>query len=91
MTPMERTMSDIGLIALKHGLQREDLLGRDRREKAARARQEAFYKLRYKGWSYRKIGKLFGRDHKTVVAGFEQHKKKAFFMPENVGATAGLI
>jgi chromosomal replication initiation ATPase DnaA len=88
---MERTMSDIGLIALKHGLQREDLLGRNRKEKATRARQEAYYKFRYKGWSYRKIGKLFGRDHKTVVSGFEKHKTIAFAMPDNVGVTSGLI
>lgn len=91
MTPLERTMCEIDSIAFKHGLSREDLFGRDRREKASKARQEAFYRLRYKGWSFPRIGKLFGRDHSTIVHGFERHQKVEFALPADVGASAGLI
>lgn len=91
MTPMQRTMSDIGLIALKHGLQREDLLGRSRKAQISRARQEAFYALRYRGWSFPRIGKLFGRDHSTIIDGFERHQRIVHSLPAEAGITAGLI
>jgi chromosomal replication initiation ATPase DnaA len=91
MTPREKSLSDVGLIALKHGLQREDLLGRQRFPRISRARQEAFYHFRRKGWSYTEIGRLFDRDHSTIIHGVEKHQKVAFALPVNAGTTEGLI
>jgi len=91
MTPREKTLSDIGLIALKHGFDRHDLLGRKRQPRISKARHEAYYHFRRKGWSYPEIGRLFGRDHSTIIYGVEKHQKVAFALPINVGVTAGLI
>lgn len=91
MTPREKTLADVGLIALRHGLEREDLLGRARLPRISRARHEAFYHFRRKGWSYPEIGRLFGRDHSTIIHGVEKHQKIAFALPINAGITEGLI
>jgi len=91
MTPREKSLSDIGLIALKHNLTRHDLLGRSRYPHISQARHEAFYYFRRKGWSYPQIGKLFGRDHSTVIHGVEKHQRIKFALPINAGITAGLI
>jgi len=91
MTPREKSLSDIGLVALKHGLTRHDILGRVKTTHICRARHEAFYTFRRRGWSYAEIGRLFGRDHSTIIHGVEKHQKIAFALPVNAGATAGLI
>lgn len=91
MTPRDKTLSDIGLIALKHGLTRHDLLGRERFPRISKARHEAFYYFRRKGWSYPEIGRLFGRDHSTIIHGVERHQKVMFALPINAGVTEGLI
>lgn len=91
MTPREKSLSDIGLVALKHGLTRHDILGRVKTTHICRARHEAYYHFRRKGWSYPEIGRLFGRDHSTIIYGVEKHQKVAFALPVNAGVTAGLI
>ena len=67
MTPRERTLADIGLIALRHGLTRYDILGHDRRSHVVRARAEAACFLRGKGRSYPEIGRDLGNRHHTTI------------------------
>ena len=67
MTPRERTLADIGLIALRHGLTRYDILGHDRRSHVVAARAEAACYLRDKGRSYPEIGRDLGNRHHTTI------------------------
>jgi len=69
MTPRERIISDVQNIADDHGVTVEDIFGKRRHAPIARARQEAFTALRWYGFSYPQIGRIFGRDHSTVIHG----------------------
>ena len=52
------------------GVTREELCGRRRTKNVASARQELWWHLRRSpGMSYAEIGRLFGRNHTTVMAG----------------------
>lgn len=57
----------IRAVALEHGLQPRDLLGRDRFGHFIAARREAMVRLREAGFSYPQIGRFLGRDHSTIV------------------------
>lgn len=51
------------------GVSVEDLVGRARHKNVAAARHEIMYWIRTKmKWSFPEIGKLFARDHTTVMA-----------------------
>lgn len=65
----------IRAVALEHGLQPRDLLGRDRFGHFIAARREAMVRLREAGFSYPQIGRFLGRDHSTIV--FHVNKAKA--------------
>ncbi len=66
MTPRERNLADIGLIALRHGLTRHDVLGRSRKPIAVAVRRECaeHFVAKGKGWS--EIGRIMQRDHSSV-------------------------
>jgi chromosomal replication initiator protein len=50
------------------GVSVEDLISRDRHKNVSAARHEIMYWIRTKlKWSYPEIGRLFGRDHTTVL------------------------
>jgi chromosomal replication initiation ATPase DnaA len=71
MTPRERTLADIGLIALRHGLTRHDVLGRAQTYKIYAARRECYRMLRDRGMHLERIGEIFGRHHTTILAGLK--------------------
>ena len=51
-----------------HGVRAEALLGRGRTKAVTRARRQAMAEIRDRyGWSLSEIGRLFGRDHTTVM------------------------
>lgn len=62
-------------VARCHGLDYEDLVGMRRSRAYAWPRQEAMYEVyrRCPHLSYPAIGKLFGRDHTTVLYGVREH------------------
>jgi chromosomal replication initiation ATPase DnaA len=70
MTPRERNLSDIGLIALRHGLTRHDVLNHygKRCDRKAAARRDVALHFRAKDYSWPKIGRIVSRDHSTVMA-----------------------
>jgi Bacterial dnaA protein helix-turn-helix len=68
MTPRERSMSEIGLIALRHGLTRWDILNHSRKRKVVDARRDVVLHFRAKGRSFPEIGRLIDRHHTTVMS-----------------------
>ncbi|MDH5796968.1 MAG: hypothetical protein OEZ19_00260 [Paracoccaceae bacterium] len=53
-----------------HDLKREVIFSRNRSKKVVIARAIIYDRIRKElGWSYPKIGKLFGRDHTTILHG----------------------
>ena len=68
----------VRLVAMKHNLLLEDLLGPRRKRPIVIARQEAYWWLYQKvGFSALKTGELMGkRDHTSVLQGVPQHEKR---------------
>lgn len=50
------------------GVSVREIMGRSRSKSVASARKEAMRKVRELGFSYPEIGRMFGRDHTTVVS-----------------------
>lgn len=57
----------IDSIADDHGLTRNDILGRSRSPRVVRARHEAMARVRALGFSYPELGRIFNRDHTTIM------------------------
>lgn len=61
-------------VATRHNMTVDEMIGRDRRPRYIRARQEAMYLLRQAGYSYPQVGRFVGgRDHTTALHGERQH------------------
>lgn len=78
MTPRKAKMAVLTAVAIKHGLTLSEIMGKDRRHHVAHARQEAFWVLKqtYPEMSLPAIGRMFGKDHTTVLHGIRQHEKR---------------
>jgi chromosomal replication initiation ATPase DnaA len=89
MTPRERNLAEIDLVALRHGLTRHDLLGRARTKKVSIARKQCYQILRDRGMSYPQIGAFFGRHYTTVLDSLPitRADRPSIY----AGVTAGLI
>lgn len=59
----------IAQICERRGVTLDELMGRSRLPHVCLARKEAYVMLREEKLSYPKIGKMFGRDHTTVING----------------------
>ncbi len=72
----------IEVIADRHHVTTDGIMGRDRSPTVARARAEvchALYHLPGRGLSYPEIGRLIGgRDHTTIMAAVESHREWLF-------------
>lgn len=65
-TPAWRAL--VAAVAAESGIPADDLLGRRRQPRVARARHLLCWCARDRlGWSYPKIGRVLGRDHTTVL------------------------
>lgn len=63
-------------INFRYGINHEDLLSNNRRQDLVRARFIAFFILRHKfKMDFNLIGKLYNKDHTTVIRGIERMKK----------------
>ena len=78
VTPRKAKLAVVAAVAMKHGLTLPEIMGADRRHHVAHARQEAFWVLRdtYPEMSLPAIGRMFGKDHTTVLHGIRQHEKR---------------
>lgn len=60
-------------VSRKHEVQEWDVLGQSRQKKVHMARLELYYRVKQlPKWSYPRIGKLFRRDHSTIVHGVKR-------------------
>lgn len=73
-----RARSIVADVAGRHGLTFANLIARGRCRKVVRARQEAMWALRHqpKLYSYPAIGRLFKRDHSTIIHGVAKHAER---------------
>jgi chromosomal replication initiation ATPase DnaA len=66
-------------ISTRRGVPIEDLCGRARTRSVSWARQEVWWRLRYhpeRYYSLPEIARLFGRDHATISAGIQAHRRR---------------
>ena len=63
-------------IAEHHGVTLTEMLGTAKTPAPRMARQRMWYALRIFGWSYPRIGKLFGRAHTTILDGVRAHEAR---------------
>lgn len=62
---------------LRH-VTRDELCGRGRTKAVASARREVWWRLRHHpdlSFSYPELGRLFARDHATIIAGVRVHDR----------------
>jgi hypothetical protein len=64
-------------VAAESGVSVDELLGRSRQKYVVWARQRAMLRLRKGGWSLPAIGRVFGRDHTTVLYGVRKMEDAA--------------
>lgn len=75
MTPRERTIAELREIASRHGVRLSDMLGPSRKPKHVRARFAGYAVLRDRGMSLPRIGRVFCRDHSTVLHGLKSYPR----------------
>jgi chromosomal replication initiation ATPase DnaA len=66
-------------VCRRRGVTREELCGRGRTQAVVRARQELWWQLRQhpeRHYSLCEIGRLFGRDHSTVLHGIDAYRRR---------------
>ena len=64
-------------LAAAHHVTTEELLGTDRSIGPSHARQALWNALHELGhWSYPRLGKVFGRDHCTILYGIRAHRER---------------
>lgn len=62
-------------VAQKHGVTLDEMKSTKRHRHLVRARQEAYYLLYNEGkLSYPSVGRIFERDHTTVIHGYRRHE-----------------
>ena len=72
VTPRQFTMALIEMIAREHGVTMAELMGVSRRQKYCIARREIWRVLRDQGISLPRIGRMFNRDHTTILHGLRR-------------------
>jgi chromosomal replication initiation ATPase DnaA len=64
-------------VCRRRGVTRKELCDRGRTRAVAQARQELWWQLRqHRHYSLGEIGRLFGRDHSTVLQGIDAHRRR---------------
>lgn len=64
-------------IAAAHEVTADELLGMCRESGPSHARQALWAALHARGhWSYPRLGKVFGRDHSTILSGVNAHRAR---------------
>lgn len=62
-------------VARKHGVAVSFLIGPNKKKERLSIRNEALHEIRSQlGWSYNRIGEMFGLDHKTVMGGVYSYR-----------------
>ena len=86
----ERCRKIIMDVARARGVDTASIMDKSRKNVIARARHEIFYRLRTElGWSYPRIGRVFGLDHTTVLWGASSHAIRLADMGQGEVVPAG--
>lgn len=103
MTPREKYLRIVRIVADSHGVSMSDILGSRKHAHVVAARRECMAMLRGEGLSCPQIGRILNRDSSTIVHNLQKflwskgYSRRnidlpwACFMPPEAGATAGLI
>jgi hypothetical protein len=67
MTPRQKNLAALDVIAQQHGYTVDDVLGPSRRKHLVHVRRLCILMLRRKGFSTTEIGRVMGRCHTTIV------------------------
>lgn len=71
-----RPLDIVGLLALDTGVSVSEIIGRDRSARITLIRHIAMWLLRnFTPMSYPEIGRIFGRDHTTVICAVKRVEK----------------
>jgi chromosomal replication initiation ATPase DnaA len=79
----------VGNVCRTHGVTVDEVCGRTRTQAVSWARHETWWRLRHhpeRHYSLAEIGRLFGRDHTTVLHGIQAHRLRgahALIKPAN--------
>lgn len=74
MTPKEKILNEVALIAQSHKLALRDLMVPARFPHIVQARNHAMWHIRtVHGYSFPRIGAIFGVNHTTVIHGVASH------------------
>jgi len=77
MTRSERHRRYLAEAAFTHGARPDEIMGRSRKRKFVRARQEMMSRYRAAGYTLCQIGELFDRDHSTVLHAIRMENRHA--------------
>ena len=83
-TPREKLMALLRLEASQDGIELSVLLGRSKEKEVSHCRQKCFHMMREMGYSCSAIGRLFGRDHTTVLSGIKQYQRRQLYLKERL-------
>lgn len=76
-TPRAQILAMVEGVAARHGITLADIMGRSREYRFAHPRQEAYWTVhKNTPLSYPAIGRLFNRDHTTIIYGITAHEKR---------------
>ena len=82
MSPEQTAEKIIDAVSVKYGIKKEDIKGKSRSKEIAWARHVSIYLIRnITDLSLQTIGKIFGRDHSTVLASIEVVNKEIMENP----------
>lgn len=91
------TSEQIGLIAMRYGVTRLDVLSRNRKRQVVNARQHCYWHFRERGNSYPTIARIMRlKDHAAVIHGRKKHMERNGIvegtkLPSTAGYSAGLL
>lgn len=91
------TSEQIGLIAMRYGVTRHDVLSRNRKRQVVNARQHCYWHFRERGNSYPAIARIMRLDdHTTVMHGRKMHMLRngiaeGLKVPKLAGYSEGLV
>lgn len=76
-TPGASSAAIIKEVSLKHGVSVDDMISEIRSVPVVGARYEAIYRIREeRHLSWAQIGRLFNRDHSTILHGWRMHRER---------------
>jgi chromosomal replication initiation ATPase DnaA len=75
MTPREKNIAAIDVIAQEHGYTADDIIGKSKLKTLVKARRQCVVMLRNKGYSTTEIGRIMQRDHSTICHALNMSKE----------------